>query len=219
MSSTLSIVTAPTFDSETLPDIKNHLRVDIEDDDSLISSLITGALSCAGTMTRRTIYTTTYDLSLDYFPCSGGFDLAFRHRAWNHPHFAGMAGRHRHKIEIPRPPFASVTSIKYLDQGGNLQTLDSGVYRVVPNTEGQAYVVPAFGQIFPMTSYQDASVTIRFVAGYGDWSTLPDGIKNAVRLLVGHWYNHREAVSDGSFSEVPMAVAALLAPFEWGSYA
>lgn len=35
--------------------------------------------------------------------------------------------------------------------------------------------------------------------------------KHAARLLVGHWYAHREAVSEVATSEVPMAVSMLLA--------
>lgn len=34
--------------------------------------------------------------------------------------------------------------------------------------------------------------------------------KHAARLLVGHWYENREGVVEGSLSEAPMAVRMLL---------
>lgn len=37
-------------------------------------------------------------------------------------------------------------------------------------------------------------------------------VQMAVKLLVGHWYQNREAVTEGTLSAAPMAVTALLAP-------
>ena len=46
-----------------------------------------------------------------------------------------------------------------------------------------------------------------------DHLLLDDDIRLAMLLLIGHWFANREAVSDKSFSEVPLAVDALLQPF------
>lgn len=40
--------------------------------------------------------------------------------------------------------------------------------------------------------------------------TIPAETRQAVLLLVGHWYEHREAVSEGRLVEPPYAVRALL---------
>lgn len=40
-------------------------------------------------------------------------------------------------------------------------------------------------------------------------------VQMIVKLMVGHWYANREAVTQGSFAELPMAVNALLAPIRW----
>jgi hypothetical protein len=43
---------------------------------------------------------------------------------------------------------------------------------------------------------------------------VPQAIKQAALLLVGHWYANREAVSIGeSVAEIPLAATALLEPF------
>jgi len=44
----------------------------------------------------------------------------------------------------------------------------------------------------------------------------------AMLLLIGHWYNHREAVSADKLTEIPEAVESLLAgecfdTCDWGS--
>lgn len=41
---------------------------------------------------------------------------------------------------------------------------------------------------------------------------LDDDIRAAMLLLIGHWYTHRETVTDGQAVEVPFAVEALLQP-------
>lgn len=40
-------------------------------------------------------------------------------------------------------------------------------------------------------------------------------VQQIVRLLVAHWFQNREAVSDGTMSEIPLSVDALLAPIRW----
>lgn len=53
---------------------------------------------------------------------------------------------------------------------------------------------------------------ITFIAGYGAPADVPAAIRQAMLLLIGHWYENREAVSLGaSPSALPMAVDALLA--------
>lgn len=55
---------------------------------------------------------------------------------------------------------------------------------------------------------------ITFTAGYGAPADVPAAIRQAMLLLIAHWYEHREAVSLGaSPSALPMAVDALLAPY------
>lgn len=61
-------------------------------------------------------------------------------------------------------------------------------------------------QVVSMTQCDEARLVEK---GDGD---LPLPLKQAVLLLVGHWYNQREAVS-GSLSEVPLGVEALVRPF------
>jgi len=57
-------------------------------------------------------------------------------------------------------------------------------------------------------------VEITFTAGYGAASDVPAAIRQAMLLLIGQWYDNREAVTVGAAgSPMPMAVDALLAPY------
>ena len=54
-----------------------------------------------------------------------------------------------------------------------------------------------------------AAITI--TAGYRTPADVPAAIRQAMLLLVAHWFDHRNAAPDRS--ALPMAVDALLAPF------
>lgn len=57
-------------------------------------------------------------------------------------------------------------------------------------------------------------VEIAFTAGYGAAADVPAAIRQAMLLLIGQWYDNREAVTVGAAgSPMPMAVDALLAPY------
>ncbi len=66
---------------------------------------------------------------------------------------------------------------------------------------------------------ESRAVAITFKAGYETkpgppaTSTVPDPLKVAILLLVGHWYQHREAVSAAGMAPLPFAVEALVAPY------
>jgi uncharacterized phiE125 gp8 family phage protein len=66
--------------------------------------------------------------------------------------------------------------------------------------------------------YEINPIRITYICGYGDTpDVVPDQVKQALRLIVGHWYGQREAAQNkGSGVEsmpIPFGVAALLANF------
>lgn len=81
-----------------------------------------------------------------------------------------------------------------------------------------AYVRFKDGFDRPSEVFQSAAIAVTFSVGYpqtGDppQSSVPAAIKAAILLLVGHWYESREAVAGGSVAEMPFAVSSLLAPY------
>jgi len=200
----LSRTSAPSKEPVTTAEAKTHLRVDTNAEDSYIDALVTAAREHVEQVTRRALITQTWELSLDDFPDSIWFDEPFE--PWI---------RHGEKpILIPRSPLQSITKIEYVDTDGTTQTLSASKYRVDSKSE-PARVTEAEGEVWPTTDMVTNGVTVTFEAGYGDNpSDVPQSIRHAIKLLIGNWYEHREqSVVGGSFSELPRAVDALLAPY------
>lgn len=178
--------TPPEIEPISLADAKLHCRVDddITKDDSLIRSYIKAATDNAQAITRRQFINGTYELRINAFPSV---------------------------IKLPRPPLWDINSIKYFDPDDVEQTLDPAEYIV------DAY--STIGQIVPSESWPGVgdmipTITIEYIAGYGDdRDSVPEDIKNAIKLIVGHLYEHRETVLVGvSGSVLPRGADDLLAP-------
>ena len=172
---------APATEPVTLAEAKLHLRVDLSADDNYITALIEGACQWVSNLCRRQLVTATWQLTLDKFPG---------------------------EIVVPYPPLQSLT-IAYVATSGVEQTLSASLYLV--DSEGEpGRVRPAYGQSWPATRGQMNAVEVTFVAGYGSASDVPQGLKQAILYIVGHWYRFREAVVDGKApARVPLAVESL----------
>jgi len=167
----LSLVTAPDVEPLTLDETKLHLRVDGDDEDTLITGLIQAARMQAETITSRAFITQTWDLFLDAFPCGSN-----------------------EVLEIPLGQLQSVEYVKYLDTLGVQQTWASGNYQVDNATE-PARLLPVYGVYYPWTSPATLNaVNVRFTCGYGDADNdVPQPIRQAMLLMIGSWYENRES--------------------------
>jgi len=188
----LATVTAPAEEPITLTEAKAHLRVYIDDDDTLITAQIAAARQWFEETTYRQLVTATYDLVLDDFP-SGACSIL-----------------------VPRAPLQSVTSINYTDSAGDEQTMDSGDY-VVSTSREPGEIRLGYSKTWPATRNEPDAVTVRFVAGYGDESTVPEAIKAAIKLVVGHLYEHREEVIVGETANLlPMGAKSIADMYRLG---
>ena len=60
----------------------------------------------------------------------------------------------------------------------------------------------------------EAAGVVRAVYGYGTTENdVPEPIRQAILLLVGHWFLQREPTSPGVLSPIPLGINALLAPY------
>ena len=184
----LTLVTAPTVEPVTLAEAKTHLRVDGTDDDTLISALITAArehVDGRDGWLGRALCTQTWDCHYDVFPDDG-------------------------LLYLPVAPVQSVTSVKYVDPDGVQQTFSSANYALGADLDWSPRVILGWDKSWPSVRAVPEAVTVRVVAGY---ASVPRPICQALLLLIGHWHEHREAVMEGTFREVPTTVSALLTPY------
>jgi uncharacterized phiE125 gp8 family phage protein len=192
----LSVVTPPASDPLTLAEAKAHLRVTHSSEDGLIAGYILAAREFVESSTHRRLITQTLDYTIDDgWPC------------------VIARGYYRSRIELPVQPVASVTSITYVDGSGNSQTLAANQY--VVRTDGPVpFIESAYSVTWPSVRCQSNAITVRFVAGtaIGD---VPNPLMQAMRMLVAHANENREAVSGGVFVEVPLGVEAFLSPYRY----
>jgi hypothetical protein len=196
------------------PKAKQHLRVDIDDDDDLIYALVGAARETVEGWTARSLITTAWRLTLDGFvPRDRQYRPAgsIPERYYLYPS--------SWPVVLPRADVIAVTAITYVDVDGTTRTLDPSAYQVVTGAPG--FVLPAYGLSWPSTRYQPESVTIDFTAGYGDTAAdVPNVAKSAIKLLLGHLYENREATVTSSIGlrEAPLGVKTLVALLDWGYY-
>jgi hypothetical protein len=192
---TLQLVTTPPVEPLTVAEARARLNIGSELTDAVISALISAGrqmIDGADGWLGRALITQTWDLVLDHFsgmnrPLETGF-----YGSSDHGSYAGgyddihRMRRHRHGIVIPLPPLQSVTSIKYIDTDGAEQTADPATYLLKKGTP--SHIVLASGATWPSVNPTiSGSVTIRFVAGYGDEGRdVPETIRTAIALQVSH---------------------------------
>lgn len=112
-------------------------------------------------------------------------------------------------ILLPRGPVQSVSSIKYDDANGAEQTLAGAVYTLDSASDPQ-WVVRNSDSSWPTINDAVNSVRIEYVAGY---AAVPASIKHAILLIIGQWYDNREAVAPSSMATPEHAVRALLSNY------
>jgi hypothetical protein len=209
----------PAVEPVSLADAKAHCRVDVSDDDTLISALIAGARSWVEETTGRALITQTWQLALPGFPGAtgiAGVPLYSVDPLWVPDTPVGEIAAFRYALRLSRHPVQAVTSVQYrTTPGGSLVTLDPSLYDVTADLWG-CVLTPAVGTMWPIALMHPQAVVVTYTAGYGASGTsVPAAITAAIKLLVGTWYEQREAVALSRFtpSEVPYTVAALLEPY------
>jgi uncharacterized phiE125 gp8 family phage protein len=192
----LKLITAATAEPLTLAEVKNHCAIDSDDFDDLLTSYIAAVRAHVERITNRALCAQTWELRLSGFPSV---------------------------IELPLPPFQSVTSITYTDTAGTTQTLASYEISGVGGDQ-PAEIRPAFGTRWPATRDVPEAVKVRFVAGYesdgasppNPAANVPPDLKAAMLQMIGDAFANRETVSSDQTYLIPIpgSAKAMLLPFK-----
>lgn len=162
---------APAAEPISTSEAKTHLNVSISADDTFIGTLIVAARRHVEQITGRQLINATWRLSMDRFPT---------------------------EIQLPYPPYSSVTSIAYTDAAGTSQTLAASAYQIDSDAE-PARIRPAWGYAWPSIRDVYRAVQVTYVAGYGSAGTsVPADILVAIKSIIGVMYEFREAVITGT---------------------
>ena len=192
----LTLVTAPTAEPLTLAEAKAHLRITDNNEDGFIADCIKAGREYAETVTKRALMTQTWDWTFDDFPLD------------------------RTKLEVPKPPLSSVTSIKYYDTNGTQQTWSSTNYLTDTPTHGLGIIGLAYNAVWPCVQPRAFACTIRFVCGYSSAANVPYRVKRAIAMLTAHQWANREPLGPvAELGPLAMTVDELLRSGGWGFHA
>jgi uncharacterized phiE125 gp8 family phage protein len=184
----VTVVTQPTTEPITLAQAKSHLRIDHSDDDTYLNLCITAARSYFEKMCEITIPSTTLKLSLDNFE-----DVLY----------------------LPKGPIQSVTEIVYYDSNEDEQNVADWQEDIA---SGPARLMPLLDESWPETAGIMNAVEVTYVAGFVNAAAVPELLKHGIKFYAGHLYENREAVTEGTLSEVPLAVSSIINLFTNGVY-
>lgn len=183
----IEVITAPAEEPVSLQEAKDHLRVEVSADDSLIARLITDAREWSEWYTRRALVTQTWKLWCRQFPgvCTDQD---------GEPAIAGRGlSAYDQAIVLPGGKVSAVTAVSYVDTGGVTQTLDADAYALdAKDPRSLARLVPAYGMAWPSTRDIPNAVSVAYQVGYGGASAVPAVFKQAILLHVGWSYENRE---------------------------
>lgn len=168
--SRVRVKVAPAESVISVEDAKLHLRLDHDDEDELIASLIEAATLHCEDVARRAFVTRTLVGELDCWPMED-------------------------RITLPYSPAVSVVGITYIDEAGNSHTFDASNYLVNVNRE-PGLIILRRNVYWPTDELLEVgAIAVEWVAGYGDAEDVPATYKAAVKLVLADLYENREAVN------------------------
>jgi uncharacterized phiE125 gp8 family phage protein len=198
----LKLITAPAAEPVTLDEAKAQCRIESVDtsQDATLNGYISAARQLVENETGLALCSQTWELQLSYFPraCDG-------------------EGSYYGVIRPPKPPFQSCVSLSYQDQNGNTLTLTENTdFECHFDATSRAHVIPSYLRYWPVSRWYPGAVKLRYVAGYGDASAVPQALKQAILLIVGDWMENREAevITNAIPKEVLFGVNFLLKDYK-----
>ena len=186
----LVIVTEPASEPITTAEAKTHMRVDSSTEDAYIDTLIAAARTHVEKQTSRALITQTWDLWWDVLPVMSA-------------------------VTLPKPPLQSVSYVKYYDEADAESVFGSINYFVDTTGNSSGRLGLNVGSTWPTAATRLFNAyQIRFVAGYGNASSVPAPLRHAIKLLVQHWFENREPVNIGNItSDIPIMIDHLIWPY------
>lgn len=171
-------VTAPAALPISVAEAKAQMRVEGNDDDTIIERLVNAAVS--------------------FVDVQGVLGRAMITQTWGE-----WLAPNPSTVLLSLGPVQSVSAIKYYDIDGVLQTATLADFNVF-GTPNRITITPKTGKAWPVTQTRDDAIKIEYVIGYGASSTsVPQTVRHALLMLVAHWYENRETTQEKQMQDLP----------------
>lgn len=182
------LLTAPAIEPVSLADAKAYLRIEHDDDDDTLAALIAGARIHVETQTRRALITQSWRLIRDAWPADG-------------------------RIAIAPVPLRALTAARVYRPDGSTQALDVAVF--IADTAGAPATLSFPSGALPAPGRVVAGIELDVEIGYGAApGDVPEPLRQAIRILVAHWYENRGLAAVGhEIAVLPATASALIMPY------
>jgi uncharacterized phiE125 gp8 family phage protein len=182
------LLDGPAVEPISLAEAKAHLRVEYGDDDDAIAALIAGARIHVETQTRRALITQTWRLTRDVWPSNG-------------------------RIAILPAPLRELVAARVYKSDGSTQAIDPDVF-AIDSVSAPATLSFASGAL-PAPGRVAGGIELDVEVGYGaEPGDVPEPLRQAIRVLVAHWYENRGLIAVGhEVAVLPETASALLRPY------
>ena len=177
--SSVEVLTPPAEEPVTLAEVKSYIKVDFNDDDDLINLMIKASRQQIEEYCKRSFVTQTlrYNLDLPY----ENWIYRDYNRYW-------QWFFEKNVIYLSKPEIQSVSSIVFYGSDDQPETVDPSAYELdIPGYR----VFLKDNQLWPYDVRQIKSMSVEYVAGYGDASAVPAPIKMAILSHVLSMYDGR----------------------------
>ena len=185
----LILTAGPASEPVSLDEAKAHCRIDTDAEDTLVSSLILAARLHVEQSLGLALIRQSWSLYLDRWPET--------------PY-----------VELPLAPLIGVDAVRLYSPTGSFVTLDPGLF-FADTVSRRPRLARGDAQCWPLPGRGINGIEIAFTAGHGAGADdVPMPLRQAVKLLVAHWYEAREPVTFGDDAgAVPLTVASLINPY------
>lgn len=181
------LLAGPAEEPVTLARAKAWLKVDGDDEDALIGTLVTAARLHLESTTGRALVNQSWRLVLDAWPAGG-------------------------EVRLPVAPLHELTAIRAFDEQGDDHAIPMAQFLVAGDGRGRL-ILPATVSGMPAIRSR-LGIEIDYVAGFGDADDVPEDLAQALLVLVAHWFEHRDAVViAGAGAVIPLGFDRLIAPW------
>jgi uncharacterized phiE125 gp8 family phage protein len=175
----LQLLEAPAAAPVLLAEVKSQLRIEHPDDDLMIDRLIKTAVA--------------------YTDAKGALGHAMITQKWGQ----WVNSVPAQYVRLAMGPLIEVTAVQYYDIDGALQTDTLSNYEIT-GTDFTTRIGPKSGFNWPVTQDRADAIRIEYTAGYGATSaSVPETLRHAMMLLIGHWYDNRENTMMDELSNIP----------------
>lgn len=179
---------APGIEPVTLAEAKAHLRVDGSAEDVLINSLILTSRLHIEAALGLALITQGWTLVLDAWP-------------------------KQVSVTLPIRPVQMIDALRVLDADGVATNVPPSHF--VLDGKGLPPRLVRTAPVWPVPGRAAGGIEIDFTAGFGPLAAdVPAPIRQALLMLIAHWYEHRDPIEIGSVeANIPASVSELLKPY------